>query len=251
MDAREFQPFGASHGLAVAASLVAGIVLVRWFRCPEVSASNKLRMRRMMAVLLCVAVALDPILAWLRYQDAPATAWRLILSNSLPIHLCDVVSLLLAWALISGSQRIAETGYFWSLVGTTQGLLTPALVFDWHSPEYYGFFVQHGGAPVAAMVLVFGLGLGPQPGYFVRMLWWSWGYMLVAFALNLWLGSNYGFINGKPETASLLDRMGPWPYYLIPLQLIAFSGYLLLGWLAIRLNRRFPLPVGMKPAEFR
>jgi hypothetical integral membrane protein (TIGR02206 family) len=247
MDVREFQPFSASHWLAMAATLVIGIALVRWFRCSGVSAADKLRMRRVLALMLCIAVALDPILTWLRYGRNPAEAWALILDNSLPLYLCDVVSLLLAWALVSGRPMLAEVGYFWSVAGTSQGLLTPTLYFDWRSPEFYAFFVQHGGAPVAGMVLVFGLGLAPRKGYFVRMLWWSWGYLLVVFLLNLGLGTNYGFINAKPEVPTLFDRMGPWPYYLIPLQLIAFACYLALGWLAIRLNRRFPVPEPAPP----
>jgi uncharacterized membrane protein YwaF len=74
------------------------------------------------------------------------------------------------------------------------------------------------------------------------MLWWSWGYMAVVMGFNALVGTNYGFLNGKPEGASQLDRLGPWPYYLIPLQAIGLAMFLLLGWLAVRLGRRFPLP---------
>lgn len=242
MDAREFQPFGASHWVALAVTIAAGVALVRWFRRGEVPPAAKLRVRRLLGGLLCVAVAMDPLLTGLRYHENPATAWRLIVENSLPLYLCDVVSLLLAWALISGRHALAEVGFFWSVAGTTQGLLTPTLYFDWGSPEYYAFFAQHGGAPVAGMILAFGAGLGPRPGFFPRMLWWSWGYMAVVFLLNILLGTNYGFLNAKPNVPTLFDRMGPWPYYLVTLQAIAFSLYLGLGWFAIRLNRRFPLP---------
>jgi hypothetical integral membrane protein (TIGR02206 family) len=242
MDIREFQPCGASHWVALGVTLAAGAALVGWFRRTDLAAADKRRMRHLLALLLCVAVALDPVLVWLRYGDHPAEAWRWIIAGALPLHLCDVVSLLLAWALVSGSQRLAEPGYFWSMAATTQGLITPALPFDWQTPEYYAFFAEHSGAPIAGLVLVFGMGLGPRPGYFLRMLWWSWGYMAVVMGFNALVGTNYGFLNGKPEGASLLDRLGPWPYYLIPLQAIGLAMFLLLGWLAVRLGRRFPLP---------
>nr|MCU0780941.1 YwaF family protein [Akkermansiaceae bacterium] len=154
MDLREFQPFGPSHWLAIAVTVAVGVWLLRWFRHPGTSAAAKLRMRRIMAAILGTAVVMDPLLTGLRYADTPDLSWRLIRENSLPLYLCDVVSLLLAWALVSGRQRLAEVGYFWALAGTTQGLLTPTLYFDWKSPEYYAFFAQHGGAPVAAVVLV-------------------------------------------------------------------------------------------------
>jgi hypothetical integral membrane protein (TIGR02206 family) len=242
MDAREFHPYSGSHWLALVAILATGAALLRWFRNPATPPAAKLRVRKILAGILCLAVALDPVLVWLRHHDQPATAWQLVLLTALPLYLCDVVSLLLAWALVTGNRRVAEVGYFWSLAATTQGLLTPALVYGWHSPEFYAFFAQHGGAPVAGVVLAFGAGMPPQPGYFKRMLWWSWGYMASVFLLNLLLGANYGFINGKPETASLLDHLGPWPWYLIPLQLIGFSFFFALGKLAEFLLRRFPQP---------
>jgi hypothetical integral membrane protein (TIGR02206 family) len=36
------------------------------------------------------------------------------------------------------------------------------------------------------------------------------------FPLNASAGTNYGFLNRKPGTRSLLDLLGPWPWYLIP-----------------------------------
>lgn len=247
MVVRDFQPYSLSHWLAILVTLVLGTVLVRWFRLAGGTPSVKLRARKIIGVTLVVAVALDPLLTWLRYHENPATAWQLILQNSLPLFMCDLVSLQLAWALFTGNRYLAEVGYIWSVAATTQGLLTPALKFDWHAPEFYTFFVQHGGAPIAGMVLVFGLGLGPLPGYFKRMVGWSWGYMLLIYPLNLLLGTNYGFINGKPDIPTLLDQMGPWPWYLIPLQLIVFGFYLVLGEVAKFLIQRFPHPDATPP----
>lgn len=249
MDSREFQAFSCSHWLAIAATVALGAALVRWFRCAGVPPPAKLRVRKILGVVLVVAVAMDPVLTWLRYRDDASNAWALVVHNSLPLYLCDVVSLLLAWALFTGNRYLAEVGYIWGLAATTQGLLTPALEFDWHSPEYYTFFAQHGGAPVAGMVLTFGVGLGPQPGYFKRMLGWSWAYLVSAFLLNVLLGTNYGFVNGKPEIPTLLDQMGPWPWYLIPLQIIIFAFYLILGEGAKFLLRRFPPPAAADPGS--
>jgi uncharacterized membrane protein YwaF len=35
------------------------------------------------------------------------------------------------------------------------------------------------------------------------------------FTFNSIAGTAYGFLNGKPRTASLLDVFGPWPVYLL------------------------------------
>ena len=52
--------------------------------------------------------------------------------------------------------------------------------------------------------------------------------MALTMTINWSLGQNYGFLNGLPEVRTLFDYMGPYPYYLITLQLIAFSLYYIL-----------------------
>ena len=213
--------FSPAHAVAILATVLAVIFMVRLNR-----AVIPLRYKRAanvtLAVILVITVGLDPLLTWLRYRDDPAETAELLRKNSLPLHLCDLVSVILAVALVTHRQRWAELGYLWGLAGTLQGLITPAVKFDWHSPEYYAFFLQHGGVQAAALGLVMGAGLKPQPGAFRRVMLWSWAYMAVAFAFNVALDTNYGYMNGKPEVASLLDHLGPWPWYLLSLQAVAF-----------------------------
>ncbi|MFQ6614746.1 MAG: hypothetical protein ACE5D1_07880, partial [Fidelibacterota bacterium] len=45
--------------------------------------------------------------------------------------------------------------------------------------------------------------------------------------INWLLGANYFFIAHKPETASIIDMMGPWPFYLLPLSLVALAIFFL------------------------
>ncbi len=39
-------------------------------------------------------------------------------------------------------------------------------------------------------------------------------YMVIIYFINVALGSNYMMLNGKPATASLLDMLPTWPYYI-------------------------------------
>jgi hypothetical integral membrane protein (TIGR02206 family) len=229
MDSREFVPFSLAHWAAMAATAAAAIYMVRLNRSPLVSPQRKHRANVILGVTLVTAVTLDPVLTWVRYGDDPSLASRLTRENSLPLYLCDVVSLVLAWALIKRRQRFAEIGYLWGMAGTVQGLITPTLYWGWENPEYYAFFAQHGGVPVAALTLAFGTEeLKPLPGALSRAIFWSWIYMAAVYGLNWLLEANYGFLNAKPAVATLFDYMGPYPWYLLTLQAIAFSLYALL-----------------------
>ena len=46
--------------------------------------------------------------------------------------------------------------------------------------------------------------------------------------INVIIGENYGFLNAKPVVPTFFDYMGPWPFYLITLQVIAYSLYAIL-----------------------
>jgi hypothetical integral membrane protein (TIGR02206 family) len=223
---RPFQTFDLPHNMAMLLTLIIAIAVTGYARSGA-DERRLVKVRFIMGSLLLIAVALDPILTLVRY-GLTDQGWELLLDNSLPFYLCDVVSIFLAFALFTKSQRLAEIGYLWGIAGTLQGLLMPTLWFDWREIEFYIFFLQHGGAPIAAVFLVWGLGILPEKGAFRRSVYWSLGYIAVVMSINWAIGENYGFLNGKPAVGTFFDYMGPWPFYLITLQLIAYSLYLIL-----------------------
>ena len=50
-----------------------------------------------------------------------------------------------------------------------------------------------------------------------------------AMTVNKILGTNFGFAAGPPPNPSLIDHLGPWPWYLVSMSAIAFVLYLLLA----------------------
>lgn len=226
-----FQHFGLPHCVAIAVTVLAGILSICFLRSQPSPRAERL-LRCSLASALLLAVSLDPILTLKRYGTGEL-GWKMLMSNSLPCYLCDVVSILLAIALIFKTQACVEIGYLWALAGTLQGLLTPTLTFSWDTPEYYAFFLQHGGAPVAAVSLVWGMRIYPQSAAFKRVMTASLLYMAITITYNHFAGQNYGFLNGKPEHHTLFDYLGPYPYYLLSLLLFAAVCY----WLLLALAR--------------
>ncbi len=62
----------------------------------------------------------------------------------------------------------------------------------------------------------------------MRVTLWTEAYVAVVLPLNFLLGTNFGFLAGKPPNPSLLDHLGPWPVYLLSMQAVGAAAFLLL-----------------------
>ncbi len=145
-----------------------------------------------------------------------------------PLHLCDMAAITGFFALVFRHRLAAELTYFWGLAGTFQALLTPSNCFDYPSPAFFTFFQLHSGVVIAALYLPIGLGWRPARGAVLRAWRWGLGYMVVAGAVNLGIGSNYGFLREKAE-ASLMDFIGPWPAYIGVMAVLALVFFAILA----------------------
>ncbi|MBO0848951.1 MAG: TIGR02206 family membrane protein, partial [Pseudonocardia sp.] len=122
-----------------------------------------------------------------------------------------------AYALWTRRRGACALTYYWGITLSTQALLTPALAGpDFPSLQFLVFFASHVLVVWAAIFLSWGLRLAPSwPGYrFTVAVTACWAAATLVF--NRLAGTNYGFLNAKPETGSILDLLGPWPWYLVP-----------------------------------
>jgi hypothetical integral membrane protein (TIGR02206 family) len=159
--------------------------------------------------------------------------------RSLPLHLTEAVTLIAVCALWSWWPFLVELTYFWGLSASLQAVLTPDLGQSFPSIFYFTFFTTHSGAVVAAILLVFGLGMTPRRGAVGRVYVATAAFAALAGVGDLLTGGNYMFLREKPGRASLLDLMGPWPWYIAAAALLALALYVLLD-LPFRRWRRRP-----------
>ena len=132
----------------------------------------------------------------------------------LPLHLTDVVTIVSVLALWTRHVRLVELTYFWALTASLQALLTPNLTADTATIFVWTFFIAHGGAIVAAILLVAGRRIIPPAGAVGRVFGATLVVAAAAAAGDLITGGNYMFLREKPSAASRLDVMGPWPVYI-------------------------------------
>ena len=216
-----FQPGGPSHLAALAVTALVAVVMFTLARRGPPAAARFAE--RALAVLLILEWPANALVGW--------SMNLLTAANGLPCHLCDVAAFIGGYALLTRNRAACELLYFWGLAATLQGLLTPALIYDWPHPRYYVFFGLHGGVVVAALYVVFALGLTPQKGGVLRAMVLLAAYTGIAALVNLAVGAdsaNYGFLCRKPPNPSLLDHLGPWPWYVGSLGIVALIFFTLL-----------------------
>jgi hypothetical integral membrane protein (TIGR02206 family) len=121
--------------------------------------------------------------------------------------------------------------YYWGLTLNPQALLTPDLLPDIAPAlEIASYWVQHVLVMWAVIYLTWGLGLHPNWRSYRLTLLVTAGWAGVVFVINRALGTNYGYLNGKPGGASLLDVLGDWPWYLLVALAVAAAVWALITW---------------------
>lgn len=176
------------------------------------------------------------LLAWLNLLANPFSSLAGFLQSvevnpvhHLPLHLCDLAALAAGIALLTRNRLLGSLTYFWGLAGTIQGLLTPAITEG--GPICATFFFQHFVVVAAALHLPLVEGWRPRRPHWkavAEVFACSVAYLGLAVAMNALTGSNYAYASRPPENPSLLDHLGPWPWYLLSLQGIAILFFSLL-----------------------
>jgi hypothetical integral membrane protein (TIGR02206 family) len=171
------------------------------------------------------------LIAWFAaYYPVVALRGEFEPDSDLPLHLTDIVTITAALALWSRSPLPFELTYFWGLTASLLAVLTPGLDPDegFSSFFFWQYFITHSGVVLTALFLAFGLGMTPRSGAVRRVFLATVAWAALATAGNVITGGNYMFLRERPETPSLLDYMGPWPWYILSAALLAVTLFALL-----------------------
>lgn len=220
-----FALFGPAHLAALATTAAVAFVLVRLARASAHAGGLAIRIG-LTAALLAATVA--TLARW-------SEAGRLTVWDVLPLHLCDFLILVAAFALLTLRPLACELLLFWS-IGTALAMLGPDLQRGFPAWTFLSFFALHGLVVVAALVTAFGFGREPRAGAAWRVFALTNAYAVVVGAVNAAFGTNYLFLRAKPPGGTLLDWFGPWPVYLFVAEAAALGLFLLAeaGFRALR-----------------
>jgi hypothetical integral membrane protein (TIGR02206 family) len=171
------------------------------------------------------------IVLWL--DEASWHVWNMYWGHwtvaQLPLHICSLLIWLTGFMLIFKNYRIYEFAYFIGMGGAIQALLTPdAGIYGFPHFRIFQTMISHGLLLTSAVYMTSVEGFRPTWKSFWRVVIGLNIYAVVIYPINLLLGTDFLYINSKPSTASLLDALPRWPYYLLYMELIGLTIFLLL-----------------------
>lgn len=223
-----FEPFGTSH-LVMLGVLVAGIAPAVWLgRSRRDDQAAGRRTSRTVAVVLVGFMVPAQLIDLLPGQFS--------FSTTLPIQLCDLAWMATAVALWTHHRFPVALTYFWGLVLTTQAMLTPALDSPFPEPKFLTFWGMHLIVVWAAIYLTWGLRLTVRGRDYGTTVATTAAWAVLVYAFDVATDTNYGFLVRKPE-ASVLDYLGPWPWYVAAQVAIISTVWALMTWPWVRADR--------------
>jgi hypothetical integral membrane protein (TIGR02206 family) len=147
---------------------------------------------------------------------------------SLPLHLCEAGCFLLAAALWWRARFAFEISYFWGLGGTLPGLFTPDIPGHFPQPVFFQYYTEHGLIVLGALYLVIALRMRPARRAVLRVTVVTGVYAFAVGVVDYFTQGNYLFLRNIPPTRTFLDYMGPWPWYILTLTVLAIVVFNLL-----------------------
>ncbi|MGB9281085.1 MAG: TIGR02206 family membrane protein [Pseudonocardiaceae bacterium] len=223
---RQFVAFGLSHWVVIAVLVaVAATLVILGRRCRGTPIERPLS-RALALVFGAFLVAMEV------YWVLPSHGG---IKYSLPLQLCDLAAIAAVWTLWSSSSTTFALTYFWGLTLTSQAFASPELTApDFPSLQFLSFFGIHSLVLWAAIYLTWGLGLRPDWRSYRIAVLVTIGWGVVMFGFNQIEGTNYGFLTAKPVASSLLDVLGPWPWYLFTEVVLGATAWALITWPWVR-----------------
>jgi hypothetical integral membrane protein (TIGR02206 family) len=218
--------WATEHLAALVATAVAAVAMVRGARRHPAWVATA---ARVMAFFILAAFVTEQLVYALRGTWSQRV--------NLPFQLTDAVTLVSVVALWRPQRALfVELLYYWAFSASLQALITPDLRRPFPDILYFTYFVTHAGPILAACLLVFGCLRLPRVGAVWRAYGLTACVAVVAAGATLLTGGNYMFLRHKPAGGSLLDALGPWPWYILAAALLGLVMFLALDGLARALS---------------
>ncbi len=228
---QRFEPYSATHGfmiglfaVSVAVACGAGLMLAPGAR------------RRFEVVLGGFMLAIG---VW--YQLWWWLPEHFDIQRSLPLHVCDVMSIVAPLGLLLGGRLFRSLTVLWGLAFCTQAFIKPLAGFGPGHVQFWGFWLSHGIVVLTALYLITVRGYRPAWRDYGLVSIIAYSYFAILFIIDWKFGLNYGYVGrGSVTGETFADRLGSWPLRVVWIALIGqtmLTAVMVVKWLP-RKDRR-------------
>jgi hypothetical integral membrane protein (TIGR02206 family) len=153
---------------------------------------------------------------------------QLTFPDRLPLELCDMSLWLVIVAPVANKAAIFDLAYYGALAGASMSLLTPNVPENYPLYLTVQYFADHGLIIAGVLYLVWSKQARPRPGSVGRAMLWVNIYAAIVGTFDFVFKTDYMFLCAKPQEASLLTFLGPWPWYILSAEVVALVLFTLL-----------------------
>lgn len=205
-----FELFGKAH-------LVTALVMILFFSVMTIIAKRSTWFAASFRKYLLVSLVLQEIFyrMWVGFYQG------FYPKDFFSLHISSVSVWLSIYLLISYRQKVFDVMYFWGLLAVPMAVITPGLVR--YGFPHFRFFHNLLVHITVIFVIIYFLFIEKRcisKGANIRTIVITNIYGAFVFVVNLVFDTNYMFTGRKITAASLLDFLGPWPYYIVVLDVI-------------------------------
>ncbi len=221
----DFTPWSLTHALVLTCMALAICVGVRW-RATRRTPEHRTQVDRAIGALL--------LGLWILINGWYVWPGHFVLAQSLPLHICDLVSLWAPLALLTNSRPARSLLYFWGIALCSQAYVTPTLTEGPALPAFWLFWGAH-------FIILFGVAYDLWARFFrptqadLRLaVIASLFYAACIVPFDMISGTNYGYLGpSQPEQPTLIDYLGPWPVR-VPVMIILGVSMMTIAYLPWR-----------------
>jgi hypothetical integral membrane protein (TIGR02206 family) len=200
-------PYGAAHWGAIALTVLLCVFVVRRARSMSKPRDDRLVMWGLRIFALMTIL--------------PHHIMKLFYQKRMLLDLCDLAGIAALVHVMRPNRFIAALLLYWGLTLTPNALMTPDFPADAGAVDFFFFFGPH----MVVVVVAFFATFGERPvitwKLYAAALFSTLGIVLATFVFNLLFNTNFMYLAAKPRTGSLLDLLGPWPWYILNEALVA------------------------------
>ncbi|MEP7195336.1 MAG: TIGR02206 family membrane protein [Saprospiraceae bacterium] len=228
-----FQSFSPAHYIPILAfTLIFLVFLIYTKRCdPELQ--HKL-------AIGYASILATSILFWMLFKVFNK---HFDIKEDLPFHLCNLLPFLAPISIYYRSRWFFGILYFFILAGTLQSIITPDLKEGFPHYIYFRYWLIHCGLIGLVVYILVVLKWKVYLVDIKNALIAANIYLCFSLIINYLTGGNYFFTMQKPSVPTLLDYLGPWPWYLISGQLLMAFLFLLYYIPIYYINKRKLIPI--------